>query len=245
MRRSATPTRSLGGGIAFPEFESRLVLAEVALARGDPDAERLAGEALARADAGGYLLSPARQRLEAKVPHLPQLPAPAPARRRELRTFMFTDIVASTNLVEVLGDEGWDHLLRWHDETLRSLFASHGGEVVNRIGDGFFVAFERAGDGMRCAVEIQRVLERHRIDHGFAPAVRIGLHEAEATREGDDYQGRGVHEAARIAALAEGGQILASRGSVAGRSELSSSPPRPVTLKGISEPVEVVSIAWQ
>ena len=209
--------QSLGGGIAFPEFESRLVLAEVALARGDPDAERLAGEALARADVGGYMLSPARQRLEAKVPHLPQLPAPAPARRRELRTFMFTDIVASTNLVEVLGDEGWDHLLRWHDETLRSLFASHGGEVVNRIGDGFFVAFERAGDGMRCAVEIQRVLERHRIDHGFAPAVRIGLHEAEATREGDDYQGRGVHEAARIAALAEGGQILASRGSVAGR----------------------------
>ncbi len=66
--------QALGGGIGIPEFESRLVLAEVALARGDPEAERLAGEALSLADAGGYLCSPARRRLEAKVPHGPQRP---------------------------------------------------------------------------------------------------------------------------------------------------------------------------
>jgi adenylate cyclase len=73
------------------------------------------------------------------------------------------------------------------------------------------VAFERAEDGVRCATEIQRVLGRHRIEAGFAPHVRIGLHDTEATREGTDYQGKGVHEAARIAALAEGGEILARR----------------------------------
>ncbi|MGH9036641.1 MAG: adenylate/guanylate cyclase domain-containing protein, partial [Acidimicrobiia bacterium] len=201
--------------------------------------------ALARADAGGYVLSPARRRLEAKVPHRPEAAVPEPGRRRELRTFMFTDIVASTNLVEVLGDEGWDHLLRWHDQTLRSLFAGHHGEEVNRIGDGFFVAFERAADGVRCAVEIQRVLERHRVDHGFAPRVRIGLHQAEATREGADYQGRGVHQAARIAALAEGGEILASRSAVANALDLPLSGPRSVMLKGISEPMEIVSISWR
>ncbi|MGH9003601.1 MAG: tetratricopeptide repeat protein, partial [Acidimicrobiia bacterium] len=57
----------LAAGIGASAFESRLVLAEVALARGDPDAERLAEEALALADAGGYLFSPARHRLDVKV----------------------------------------------------------------------------------------------------------------------------------------------------------------------------------
>ncbi len=237
--------QALDGAIGISVFEGRLVLAEVALARGDPGAERLAAEALSLADADGYVLSPARRRLEANVPDRPPVAPPATVRRRELRTFMFTDIVASTNLVEALGDEAWDHLLRWHDQTLRSLFAGHHGEEVNRIGDGFFVAFERTADGVRCAVEIQHVLERHRVDHGFAPRVRIGLHQAETTRQGADYQGRGVHEAARIAALAEGGEILASRRSVASLSDLPLSAPRSVTLKGISEPVEVVSITWR
>jgi class 3 adenylate cyclase len=231
------------GGIGIAEFESSLVLAEVALARGDPEAGRLATEALAFADAGGYLLSPVRQRLEGNVLLAPPADVPAP-RRRELKTFMFTDIVQSTNLVEVLGDEGWDHVLRWHDQTLRSLFARHHGEEVNRIGDGFFVAFERAGDGVRCAIDIQRVLERHRVDHGFAPRVRIGLHQAEATREGTDYQGRGVHEAARIAALAGGGEILASCIVAEGLDNVDVSRPRPANLKGLSEPVDVVSIGW-
>ena len=53
------------------------------------------------------------------------------------------------------------------------------------------------------------------MDHGFAPGVRIGLHEAEATREGSDYQGRGVHEAARIAGAAGADEILVSAPLVA------------------------------
>jgi class 3 adenylate cyclase len=236
-------TDAVSGGVGLAEFESRLVLAEVALARGDPDAEQLATEALTLADAGGYLFSPARQRLGARAPLSPSA-LPVPTRRRELKTFMFTDIVQSTNLVEVLGDEGWDHVLRWHDQTLRSLFASHRGMEVNRIGDGFFVVFDRPIDGVRCATEIQRVLDRHRVDHGFAPRVRIGLHQAEATREGADYQGRGVHEAARIAGLAQGGEIVASRATVDGLGGVELSDPRPATLKGLSQPVEVVSITW-
>lgn len=57
------------------------------------------------------------------------------------RTFMFTDIVKSTTLVEAIGDDAWEDLLRWHDVTLRSLFAGHGGEEIDHAGDGFFVAF--------------------------------------------------------------------------------------------------------
>jgi class 3 adenylate cyclase len=164
--------------------------------------------------------------------------------RRVAKTFMFTDIVGSTNLVEVLGDEAWETLLRWHDETLRSLFAAHQGEEVVATGDGFFVGFDSPDAALACAVAIQRGLAEHRQKHGFAPQVRIGLHASDATQVGSNFRGKGVHEAARIAALAGGGEILASRETVAG-TQVSVSEARAVTLKGISEPMEVVSVEWR
>jgi class 3 adenylate cyclase len=50
---------------------------------------------------------------------------------------MFTDVVGSTNLVEALGDEAWDTLLRWHDSTLREVFTSHKGKEISTTGDEF------------------------------------------------------------------------------------------------------------
>ena len=64
------------------------------------------------------------------------------ASERGVKTFLFTDIVRSTDLVSAIGDEAWLDVVRWHDETLRSLFAVHGGEEVDHAGDGFFVAFD-------------------------------------------------------------------------------------------------------
>lgn len=163
--------------------------------------------------------------------------------RRVVRTFMFTDIVKSTNLVEAIGDEAWENLLHWHDEMLRGLFVAHHGEEVSSTGDGFFVGFESPDAALACAVAIQRSLAEHRRAHGFAPQVRIGVHASPATQVDNNFRGRGVHEAARIAALAEGGEILASRetaGTLPGVSE-----PRMVALKGISDPVEVVAIDWR
>jgi len=166
--------------------------------------------------------------------------------RQATRAFMFTDIVKSTKLLEAIGDEGWEDLLRWHDQTLRSLFAGHGGEEIDHAGDGFFVAFETAPSAVECAVAIQRTLADHRRTHGFSPAVRIGLHIAKAARTGRSYRGRGVHEAARIAALAEAGEVLASQETVAaGPTRFAASKPRTVRLKGISEPVQVVTIEWR
>ena len=93
---------------------------------------------------------------------------------------------------------------------------------------------------------IQRRLVEHRRAHGFAPQVRIGVHAATAARKGDNYRGRGVHEAARIGALAEGAEILVSRATVeAAKSRVPFSEPRWETLKGVREPVEVVSLDWQ
>jgi class 3 adenylate cyclase len=167
----------------------------------------------------------------------------APARRVD-KTFMFTDIAQSTNLVQVLGDEAWAALVQWHDQTLRALFARYGGEEIDHAGDGFFVAFKEPASAIECAVTIQRTLAEHRRSHGFAPQVRIGLHTAPATRSGSGYRGKGVHEAARIATLAAGEQILASQVTAAGASFVASEP-RTVHLKGLSEPVQVVAIEWR
>ena len=160
------------------------------------------------------------------------------------KTFMFTDIVASTNIAAAIGDEAWEHLLRWHDDTLRAVFVDHGGEVVNSTGDGFFVAFDSASAAIVCATAVQRALAEQRRTHGFAPAVRIGVHSAVATRRGSDYSGKEVHVAARIVELARGGEILASATTTALAGPQPTSEPRPVSFKGVSGDVDVVSIAW-
>jgi class 3 adenylate cyclase len=244
LEAAETHATSALAGIGMGVHEARLVLAEIALARGDPGAEARAAGALARANAAGYLTSPARARLEKSVSVIPPHDDRVQVFSRQRKVFMFTDIVSSSNLVEVLGDEAWNHLLRWHDQTLRELFATHAGEEINRMGDGFFVAFDRPEAAVDCAIAIQRALVRHRAEHGFAPQVRIGVHQAEATRHGGDYQGRGVHEAARIGALAAGGEIVASRTSLGGVDRLLLSAARSVSLKGFSQPVQVVSVDW-
>jgi class 3 adenylate cyclase len=166
---------------------------------------------------------------------------------RQIKTFMFTDMVSSTDLIEAIGDQAWVELISWHDKTLRSLFARHGGEEVSHAGDGFFVAFENARSAIESAVAIQRTLTAHRRKAGFAPWVRIGLHTAEATHSGGSYRGKGVHEAARVGALADQDEILVTKPTLqaAGAISVSVSETRSVTLKGIKDQVEVASVQWQ
>jgi class 3 adenylate cyclase len=158
---------------------------------------------------------------------------------------MSTDICDSTPLVEAMGDEAWAGMLGWHDRTLRRLFGEHGGEEVDHAGDGFFVAFPDARSAVECAAAVQRHLAVHRRTNGFAPEVRIGVHAAEASRSTAGYSGKGVHEAARVGALGGPGEIYASLATAQLVSGLSHSEPKAVTLKGISEPVEVVTIDWR
>ncbi|MBT5774345.1 MAG: adenylate/guanylate cyclase domain-containing protein, partial [Dehalococcoidia bacterium] len=170
------------------------------------------------------------------------LQSATPTATRVAKTFMFTDIVNSTNFAELLGDQAWGTLLRWHDQTLGQLFRDHSGEQVVSTGDGFFVAFEDAEHAIACARAIQQRLAEHRQTSGFAPEVRIGLHTTEATSADNNYSGRGVNEAARISALATGGQILASTPTAGPHAQPNTA--RTVTLKGITDPVEIVDIAW-
>ena len=171
-----------------------------------------------------------------------ELVRPRPSRA----AFMFTDICGSTPLVEVLGDEAWSDLVSWHDATLRRLFADSGGEELDHAGDGFFVAFSDARSAVSCAVAIQRQLKQHRREHGFSPDVRIGIHEAEAARTGRQIHGKGVHTAARIGSTAVGGEILVSTQTLDGvTGPMPVDRRQTVKLKGLTDPVEVASIAWQ
>lgn len=168
------------------------------------------------------------------------------ATTRVERVFMFTDIVDSTRLAETMGDEAWDGVIRWHDKALRACIAEQAGEEVKATGDGLFVAFTDVDHAIEAAVRIQRRLADHRRDQGFAPAVRIGIHQAEVNRVGLDYTGSGVNQAARVGAAAEGDEILVSATTFAvARHAFGELARRTVTLKGLAEPVEVVSVEWR
>lgn len=165
---------------------------------------------------------------------------PAPTARR---TFMFTDIVRSTNLIDVIGDDAWTNLLAWHDRTIRALLAEHGGDEVDHAGDGFFVAFRDARDAMACAVAIRRTMRDHRRGHGFAPQVRIGLHTADAKRQGTSYKGRGVHIAARIGSLAGADEILVSRDVLSAAGDAYPNiDVRLEQVRGIKTPIEIAAV---
>ncbi|MDP2674407.1 MAG: adenylate/guanylate cyclase domain-containing protein [Dehalococcoidia bacterium] len=226
----------------FEAARARVLLAQAYRAEGDEEAAALELEA-AKSTFERLGAVPDAQRAESLLAggrSQPLLPA------RATRTFMFTDICASTNLLEAIGDEAWEDLLRWHDQTLRSLFVQQGGEEIKHAGDGFFVAFSDATAALGCAAAIQRTLADHRRTQGFAPQVRIGLHTAEATRRGRDYGGKAVHQAARIASLAEAGEVLASEETIsAAPGGLSVSEPHAVNLKGFAKPVRVAAVAWR
>jgi class 3 adenylate cyclase len=160
------------------------------------------------------------------------------------RTFLFTDIVDSTRLLETLGDDKWRRLLARHDELVRERIAESGGEVIKKTGDGYFASFENPRAAVEAAVAIQRALG----DEIVAPDVRIGAHTGEAFRsEADgDFGGQGVHLAARIGAAAGAGEILLSAETLDGvGTGFRLSEPRTETLKGFAEPVEVVSVGWR
>ena len=161
------------------------------------------------------------------------------------RTFVFTDIVNSTKLLETLGDEKWKRLLARHDELLRERIVDSGGEVIKQTGDGFFAAFENPRAALEAAVAIQRALS----DEIVAPDVRIGAHTGGAFHTGADvrdYGGQGVHVAARIGAAARAAEILASRETLDGiGGTFRVSEPRPELLPGFEQPVDVVSVDWR
>jgi len=123
---------------------------------------------------------------------------------RVLATLLFTDIVGSTELAVQLGDTAWRELLGRHFRDVRNVLDRYRGREVTTTGDGFLAVFDGAARAVRAAVAIRDGARALGIE------VRTGIHTGEVEVAGDDVRGVAVHEAARIAAAASGGEILLS-----------------------------------
>ena len=125
-------------------------------------------------------------------------------------TFLFTDIEGSTRLELALGTARYANVRERHRELLRAAFAANGGTERSTQGDSFFVLFESARSAIHAAIEGQRALAREPWPDGTEVLVRMGLHSGEALVTAGDVVGYDVNRAARIAAVAHGGQIVIS-----------------------------------
>jgi class 3 adenylate cyclase len=163
------------------------------------------------------------------------------------RTVLFTDVQGSTALTQRLGDAKARELLRQHERIVREALKSHGGSEVKALGDGFMTSFSSATKGLECAIAMQRTFAEHNDSAEEPIRVRIGLNAGEPIAEGDDLYGTAVNLAARIAAKAEGGEILASeavRQIVAGK-KFPFSDLGETTLRGFEDRVHIYQVSWR
>ena len=163
-------------------------------------------------------------------------------------SFLFTDVVGSTELLERVGDDTADELRRRHFAVLREALDAHGGTEVKSLGDGLMAAFASPLAAVRCAVAIQRAVAEDSRSGDAPMAVRVGLHAGEPIGEGDDYFGTPVVVAQRLCARARGAQILASalvQGLVANRDGCSFRPLGGLALKGFTDPVAACEVVWE
>ncbi len=132
------------------------------------------------------------------------IPPPPPNLDRVLATVLFTDIVGSTERLVELGDARWRSLLARHDEYARVEIERHLGRLVDKAGDGIFAIFDGPARAVRCALGIMRSV------HNLGIHIRAGVHTGEVELEDDAVRGIAVHVGARVAGLAEPGQVLAT-----------------------------------
>lgn len=156
---------------------------------------------------------------------------PVESGERILATLMVTDIVGSTAAAARLGDVAWKVLLARHYDSVRRDLDRFRGIEVDTSGDGFLAMFDGAARAVRCAASIREAARQDGIE------VRAGVHSGEVERQGEHLRGVAVHIAARIAALAQPGEVLLSAATTAilEGSGLSLSDAGEHELKGLAE----------
>jgi len=121
-----------------------------------------------------------------------------------LASVLFTDIVGSTDIAQRLGDTAWSNLLEAHNDAIHRQVRRFGGRTIKDLGDGFMVSFDGPARALACA--------RACVDaaRSVGVTVRAGIHTGECLRRDNDLSGVAIHVAARISALAGGGEVLCS-----------------------------------
>jgi class 3 adenylate cyclase len=158
-------------------------------------------------------------------------------------TIVFTDIVDSTSLSQSMGDREWSSLIKRHFDTVEGIVESMGGSVVKTLGDGGMFAFGSGTSALITSMKTQQAmasLEERPL------MVRIGVHTGDVVRDRDDYIGLTVSKAARVAAAAQGGQVLVSSttADIVNSSEIEFGEPLAVELKGIEGVHTLLPLNW-
>jgi class 3 adenylate cyclase len=170
------------------------------------------------------------------------------ARDPGIRTVLFTDIVNSTALTQSLGDKAALAIVGIHDGIVRDALSSLGGREVKHTGDGIMAAFVSAAGAVRCAIQVQRELDKHaQANPERCLKVRVGAAAGEPVEQNNDLFGSTVQLAARLCAYAQPEQILVSNAiaELCIGKGLSFEDVGEVTLKGFGSPVRAHAAAWK
>jgi class 3 adenylate cyclase len=172
----------------------------------------------------------------------------ADARDPGIRTILFTDVANSTTLTQSLGDEAALAILGVHDTIVRDALAALGGREIKHTGDGIMASFVSAAGAVRCAIQIQRELNKHaQMNPKRLLKVRVGAAVGEPVEQDNDLFGSTVQLAARLCAHAQPEQILVSNAIAElclGKGLLFEDVGE-VTLKGFNSPVRAHAAAWR
>jgi class 3 adenylate cyclase len=163
-------------------------------------------------------------------------------------TMLFTDMENSTAMAERLGDRRWLEVLREHNAITRKQIGTHGCFEVKSQGDGFMIASQSARRGVQCAIDIQRAFAQRNETAAEPIRVRIGLHTGEALKDADDFFGKHVILASRIAGQADGGEILTSsllKDLTESLGDIPFGESREAELKGLSGVYRMYVVNWQ
>ena len=238
----------LAGLLSAPEIEVKQLLSE----------GRLTGSLLLALQSKGVSITPSvKNSVQAMVRSLEAVESspigtPDPDlhfRSGATATIMFTDIVDSSATMQRLGDREGHRLLSLHDEIVRHEVTAHEGQEVKSLGDGFMLSFRSVGRGLTCAVAIQQDLSVYNKKGPEVPLrVRMGLSVGEPVQDKEDLFGVSVITAARISAMAEGGQVLLSQvayalASSSGEFEFQSI--GEFELKGLGGRHEIYELLWR
>jgi class 3 adenylate cyclase len=165
-----------------------------------------------------------------------------------IRTVLFTDIVDSTALTQTLGDEGAMALVDLHNTVVRNALADSCGREVKHTGDGIMASFVSPAGAVRCAIQIQRDLDKHAQANPERPLkVRVGAAAGEPVEQHNDLFGSTVQLASRLCAHAQPEQILVSNAiaELCIGKGLQFEDMGEVVLKGFGYPVRAHVAAWR
>lgn len=175
--------------------------------------------------------------------------AAGPIKEPAFRAIMFTDMVGSTDITNLMGDQAAFQILQAHNGIIREALDEHGGREVDRAGDGFLTSFASAPNAVDCAVAIQQRFREYN-DSGQWPVeiqVRIGLGAGEPVQHAGSLFGATVNLTARVCHFAKAEQILASHDfrEHCPESDNLFTELGEVELKGFPEPITLDEIEWR